>query len=143
MYGYDISSDLLAEGSKTLMEQINTNFSLFYRGVVVDVEDPLRLGRARIRIPSIHGVNASSSKYVPDSLLPWATPAIWSSAGNDMGEFSPPTPGNRVFVTYEGGNSDYPIYFGCIPTKIGNTKYYKPEIGIMMGEAQEVNTNLA
>lgn len=141
MYGYDISSDLLAEGSRTLMQQINTNFNMFYRGVVVDVEDPLKLGRARVRIPSIHGVNANLPKYVPDSLLPWATPAIWSSAGNDMGEFTPPTPGNRVFVTYEGGDPQYPIYFGGIPTKIGNTKYYKPEIGIMMGETQEVNTD--
>lgn len=136
---YDIGTDLLSAGTEAFVNNIRNDYSLFYRGVVVDVNDPLKLGRAKVRIPSLHGVNSRLENFVPDASLPWATPAVWSSAGNDMGTFDPPTAGNRVFVTFEGGKAEYPIYFGGIPTKIGNTKYYKPQVGVMAGITQEVN----
>lgn len=136
---YDIGTDLLSSGTEAFNESIKNNYNLFYRGIVVDVNDPEKLGRAKIRIPSLHGVNSRLNNFVPDASLPWATPAVWSSAGNDMGTFDPPTAGNRVFVTFEGGKAEYPIYFGGIPTKIGNTKYYKPQVGIIAGITQEVN----
>ena len=129
---------MILQTNKELLNNTRVNFNLFYRGIVVSVDDPLELGRAQIRVPSIHGANRNNPNYVEDSALPWATPAIWANAGNDMGEFNPPTPGNRVFITYEAGNSEFPIYFGGIPTKIGNTKYYKPEVGVLMGATQEV-----
>ena len=136
---YDISNDLLSEGSQYLMDSTRVNYNLFYRGIVVDINDPLKLGRARIRVPSIHGTNKQNSNYVSDMNIPWAFPAIWSSAGNDQGMFDPPTPGTRVFMTYEAGDSKYPIYFGGIPTKMGeNAKYYKPQMGILMGAGQEI-----
>lgn len=138
---YNISNDLLSTGSKELLKQISTDLNMFYRGVVVNVEDPMKLGRVQVRIPSLHGSNVNSANYIDDSSLPWATPALWSSAGNDMGEYTLPTAGNRVFVTFEGGRSDYPIYFGGIPTIINNTKYYKPEVGIMMGAKVPINTD--
>lgn len=138
---YNIGTDLLSEGSETVFNNSKTDFSLFYRGIVVSVNDPLKLGRARIRIPSLHGSNNQVPGYVPDQSLPWATPAVWSSSGNDMGTFDPPVAGTRVFVTFEGGLSQYPIYFGGIPTKIGNTKYYKPDSTVMMGAAQEIKTD--
>ena len=135
---YNIGTDFVGDANRNILNNTRVNFNLFYRGIVVSVNDPMHLGRAKIRVPSIHGSNTRNSNYVPDSALPWATPAVWANAGNDMGEFNPPTPGNRVFITFEAGNSEYPIYFGGIPTKIGNTKYYKPEVGILMGAAQEV-----
>ena len=139
---YDISNDLLSEGSKQLLNSTQVNWNLFYRGVVVDINDPMKLGRAKIRVPSIHGSNKQNSNYVPDMNIPWAFPAIWSSAGNDQGMFDPPTPGTRVFMTFEAGDSKYPIYFGGIPTIMGeNTKYYKPQMGILMGASQPINDN--
>lgn len=142
MNQYDIAAnDLLSSGTKELLNQIKTDFSLFYRGIVVDVKDPMKLGRVKIRVPSLHGTNSKLNNFVPDSALPWATPAVWSSSGNNMGTYDPPTAGARVFLTFEGGNSAYPIYFGGIPTKIGKTKYYKPEPGILMGASQEVETD--
>lgn len=138
---YDISSDLISDGNNEVLKASKHDFTLFYRAVVVDVNDPLKLGRARIRIPSIHGVSSLSPDYVDNASLPWATPAVWSSAGHNMGTFDPPTPGNRVFVTFEGGNSSYPIYFGGIPTQIGNSKYYKPQMGILYGQTQEIVTD--
>lgn len=141
MYSVDISTDLLSDGMKQVMKETKVNFNIFYRGVVEDVDDPLRLGRAKVRIPSIHGSNKLLANYIPTVALPWASPAIWSSAGNDMGVYDPPTPGNRVFVTFEGGNADYPIYFGGIPTKLGNSKYYKPQMGILGGRSLEIDSD--
>ena len=130
---YNIGTDFFSSDNRDLLSSTKVNFNLFYRGIVISVDDPMKLGRAKIRVPSIHGTNRNNSNFVPDSVLPWATPAVWANAGNDMGEFNPPTPGNRVFLTFEAGDSRYPIYFGGIPTKLGNTKYYKPEIGICFG----------
>lgn len=138
---YDIASDLLSEGSKQVLKQTRNDYSMFYRGVVVDVKDPKKLGRVKIRIPSLHGSNPALPNYVMDAALPWATPAVWVNSGHDMGEFNLPTAGNRVFVTFEGGNASYPIYFGGIPTIIGNKKYYKPEMGILKGQTQEISTD--
>lgn len=138
---YNISTDLTSTGTKAVLSNTRVNYNLFYRGIVVNVDDPLKLGRAKIRIPSIHGVSSSLSTYVDDNSLPWATPAVWSSAGHNSGMFDPPTPGTRVFVTFESGNSSYPIYFGGIPTKIGNSKYYKPQMGILYGQEQEITTD--
>lgn len=136
---YNIGGNFFSDANKMLLDSTRVNFNMFYRGIVVNVDDPMHLGRAKVRVPSIHGTNRNNSNFVPDSSLPWATPAVWSNAGNDMGEFNPPTPGNRVFITFEAGDSRYPIYFGGIPTKIGNAKYYKPEVGILMGATQEIN----
>lgn len=136
---YNIGTDFISEANKNIRNNTKVDFTMFYRGIVISVDDPMKLGRAKIRVPSIHGSNKYNENYVPDSALPWATPAVWANAGNDMGEFNPPTPGNRVFLTFEAGDSQYPIYFGGIPTKIGKTKYYKPEVGILMGSTQNID----
>jgi hypothetical protein len=138
---YDVSSQNIGTDNQNMIDETRANLNNFFRGVVVSVADPMKLGRARVRVPSLHGSVSGNPNYLPDSMIPWATPAIWSASGNDMGEFNPPTAGSRVFVTFEGGNSQYPIYFGGIPTKIGATKYYKPEVGILMGATQEIKTD--
>lgn len=139
--GYNIGTDLISEANEYIQNNTRVNFNMFYRGIVVSVNDPMKLGRAKIRVPSIHGVNSHNENFIPDSALPWATPAVWINAGHDMGVFNPPTPGNRVFLTFEAGDSEHPIYFGGIPTKIGNTKYYKPPVGVLLGAEQQINTD--
>ena len=67
---YDIGTDLLSAGTEAFVNNIKNDYSLFYRGVVVDVNDPLKLGRAKIRIPSLHGVNSRLENFVPDASLP-------------------------------------------------------------------------
>lgn len=73
-----------------------------YRGTVVDNQDPLMLGRIKIRIPDVLGDQESG----------WAMPSV-PYAGDGVGLFLiPPTEAN-VWVEFEHGNPDYPIWTGC------------------------------
>lgn len=117
------------------------NFNAFYRGIVVDTHDPQKLGRVRVRIPALHGVPDSSASYLYDEELPWATPAIFPGAANDMGMFIVPEKGTRVLVSFELNDELHPIYFGGIPTKIGQEKQLGSEQGVFNGESVKVTTD--
>lgn len=71
-----------------------------YRAFVVDNEDPENLGRLILRIPSI---NANS---VDDT---WAFP-IGTWGGNNYGFNVIPRKGDMVFVEFQNGNLDYPMW---------------------------------
>ena len=65
-----------------------------YIGVVEDVADPLRLGRARVRIESLHG-RTTDKKFIPTEYLPWYEP---SSRGLS---FATTCVGRVVYVAFE------------------------------------------
>ena len=73
-----------------------------YRGVVVDNQDPEGLGRIQARVPDIHGTSGQS---------PWCLPCV-PVAGIKMGIFVLPPKGANVWIEYEGGDLDYPIWTG-------------------------------
>lgn len=100
---------------ETLERLTKVNCGTFYRGIVVDNVDNEHLGRIRVRIPSLHGLLQSDAKFVPSSNIPYATPAIFSSSGNDSGSYLIPNVGDVVFVTFENDSANNPIYFGGIP----------------------------
>lgn len=95
------------------------DYNAFYRAYVVDNNDLDSIGRVKVRIPTIHGIDPNSSIYVESESLPWASPGIFNSAGNDSGSYLVPNVGDMVFVTFEGDSPDLPIYFGGIPLKAG------------------------
>lgn len=69
-------------------------------GIVTDRNDPLRVGRVRVRVP---GVNE------PDSA--WAWPVGCAGGGRaGYGEHAVPQAGATVVVWYLGGDPDRPIY---------------------------------
>jgi uncharacterized protein involved in type VI secretion and phage assembly len=72
-----------------------------YRGVVVNNVDPLQIGRIQAMVPDVSG------------LLPttWAMPCL-PAAGNNMGMFTAPPPGAGVWIEFERGDPDYPIWVG-------------------------------
>ena len=117
------------------------NYNAFYFGIVVNSNDPERLGRVKVRIPCLHGTVPYEAIYLSDDDLPWARSGIFNAAGNDMGQFIVPPKGARVFVTFEYNNSSNPIYFGGIPTKIGKTKNYNDNPNVYDGKNVEVNTD--
>ena len=118
------------------------NYNAFYRGVVVDTHDPQLLGRVRVRVPSLHGIDPNvESFYISDTALPWATPAVMFASGNDMGNFTIPEKGTRVFVSFECDDKTKPIYFGGIPCLIGQPKEYNDQKHVFNGESQYVYTN--
>ena len=73
-----------------------------YRGVVTDNRDPRSLGRVRARVPDVLGENESG----------WAMPAV-PYAGDGVGLFLLPPVGASVWMEFEHGEADYPIWTGC------------------------------
>jgi uncharacterized protein involved in type VI secretion and phage assembly len=72
-----------------------------YRGFVADNEDPEFLGRLKLKVPQIYGEDE-----VPDY---WA----WSKgiyAGNQVGFFAIPNIDDGVWVSFENGDPNYPVW---------------------------------
>lgn len=73
-----------------------------YRGIVTDINDPLMLGRVRARVPDVFG----------DAESGWAMPCA-PFGGSGMGFFALPAAGAGVWIEFEHGDPDYPIWVGC------------------------------
>jgi hypothetical protein len=73
-----------------------------YRGKVENNLDPLQLGRVQVSVPAILG----------EGTLSWAMPCA-PYAGPGVGFFAVPPRGANIWVEFEGGDPDYPIYSGC------------------------------
>jgi uncharacterized protein involved in type VI secretion and phage assembly len=72
-----------------------------YRGSVVNNVDPHRRGRILASVPD-----------VSDEELSWAMPSL-PLGGNGMGIFAVPPIGAGVWIEFEQGDPDYPIWVGC------------------------------
>jgi hypothetical protein len=72
-----------------------------YRGLVVNNIDPLGIGRIQVNVPGVLTVLSS-----------WALPCL-PVAGFQMGIVTVPSPGSKVWVEFERGDPDYPIWTGC------------------------------
>lgn len=84
-----------------------------YRGVVSDITDPLMTMRIRATVPDVYGDNESG----------WAMPCA-PFGGDKLGFFALPKVGAGVWIEFEHGDPDYPIWSGCwwgsaaeVPTK--------------------------
>lgn len=133
-----LNSDIIKNKQKL---QVNINYNAFYLGIVEDTNDPKGLGRIKARIPAIHGSNPQQSSYLETKFLPWATPAILNGGTNDMGQFIIPIKGSTVVMSFELDSATKPIYFGTIPTMIGDAKQYNDNSNIYNGENYNIDTN--
>jgi Type VI secretion system/phage-baseplate injector OB domain len=73
-----------------------------YRGVVTDNADLLMLGRIRAKVQDVLGDNESG----------WALPSS-PYAGDGVGLFLIPPKDALVWIEFEHGDPDYPIWSGC------------------------------
>ena len=73
-----------------------------YRGTVIDNLDPMQMGRILALVPDVLGDLPSS----------WAMPCL-SVGGAQGGMFTVPIIGSGVWIEFEQGDSDYPIWTGC------------------------------
>jgi uncharacterized protein involved in type VI secretion and phage assembly len=73
-----------------------------YRGVVTDNKDPLFTGRVRAKVPDVLGDEESG----------WAM-ACMPFAGSGAGFFALPDVGVGVWIEFEHGDPDYPVWAGC------------------------------
>ena len=76
-----------------------------YCGTVVDIEDPLQIGRVRVEVFGFFD-------GLDPTLIPWATPATSNTGGSDTGGgfFSVPKLGSIVEVQFDSGNIYNPQY---------------------------------
>lgn len=72
-----------------------------YRGTVINNIDPLQIGRIQVMVPDV-------SALLPTS---WAMPCV-PIAGKQMGTFVVPQVGAGVWVEFEQGDPDFPIWVG-------------------------------
>lgn len=85
-------------------------------GVVEDRQDPLGLGRCRVRIFGVHSENLSD---IPTEDLPWAHPS--HSVNNHT--FTTPKEGEYVFGFFvDGKYAQQPIVMGIVPGFANNPK---------------------
>ncbi len=75
-----------------------------YRGVVSDNQDPLMQGRIKARVPDVLGDKESG----------WALPCL-PFGGSQMGFFAVPDTGAGVWIEFEHGDPDYPVWAGFWP----------------------------
>ncbi len=73
-----------------------------FRGKVENNVDPMQLGRIQVSVPAVLG----------DGTLSWAMPCV-PYAGSQVGFFAIPPRDANVWVEFEGGDPDYPIWSGC------------------------------
>jgi len=73
-----------------------------YRGMVLNNIDPLQQGRLFVQVPDVAGLAPAT----------WAMPCA-PVAGIQNGMFAVPIIGSGVWVEFEQGNPEYPIWVGC------------------------------
>lgn len=73
-----------------------------FRGTVVNNIDPMQIGRIQAMVPDVSNVALSS----------WAMPCL-PVAGIQMGVHTVPPIGAGVWIEFEKGDPDYPIWTGC------------------------------
>jgi uncharacterized protein involved in type VI secretion and phage assembly len=72
-----------------------------YQGTVVNNIDPMQTGRVQVRVPDVLGPGVSS----------WALPCV-PVAGLQAGFFAVPPPDSHVWVEFEQGDQNRPIWTG-------------------------------
>jgi hypothetical protein len=93
-----------------------------YRGKVAGNVDPQMLGRVQVSCPAVLG----------DGRLSWAMPSV-PYAGPGVGLFAMPPVGAEIWVEFEGGDADWPIWSGCFwsagqtPATVPETKVFKTD----------------
>jgi hypothetical protein len=79
-----------------------TQFFGKYRGKVVNNLDPMQQGRLQVKVPAVLG----------DGQMSWAMPCV-PYAGSGVGLFLIPPKDANVWVEFEAGDPDRPIWTGC------------------------------
>ncbi|SET51670.1 hypothetical protein SAMN05216326_13216 [Nitrosomonas marina] len=94
----------------SIMQKMERQFYGKYRGFVVENEDPEQLGRLRVRVPSVLG---------NDVVTGWALPCLPFGGNVNQGMFFIPEVDAGVWIEFEEGDLECPIWAGTFWSKPG------------------------
>ena len=94
----------------TLIQKVEHRFYGKYRGKVVDNDDPEQLGRLKLKVPSVLGTEVVTG---------WAMPCVPSGGGENHGFLFIPEVEAGVWVEFEEGDLELPIWVGTFWSKPG------------------------
>jgi len=95
-------ADLMEQTVERLVERVGSSYFGKYRGIVTDVDDPNNQLRIRATVPAVLGEHACG----------WALPAA-PFAGDGHGMVMLPKVGSGVWIEFEAGRLDNPIWSGA------------------------------
>jgi len=78
-----------------------------YRGIIQHIDDPLKKGRVRLRIPQV----------LANEITDW----VWLKE-TPMLRTSVPKIGQGVWIMFEGGNASYPLWIGTFGKNVDSKK---------------------
>ncbi len=93
-----------------LIDKVENRYHGKYKGFVADNADPENLGRLKLKVPSILG---------QDVVTGWAMPCLPYGGSSDQGFFFIPEIDAGVWVEFEEGDLEYPIWVGTFWSKPG------------------------
>lgn len=85
-----------------ILRRLNNKYYGKYRGFVADNADPEKRGRLKLQVPSVLGDNETD----------WALPCLPFGGLSDQGVLWVPEVDAQVWVEFEGGNLNDPIWTG-------------------------------
>ena len=85
-----------------IAQRLQNQFYGKYRGFVIDNKDPEKRGRLKVKVPSVLG----------DQDTGWALPCLPFGGLADQGLFMIPQVDAQVWLEFEEGNIDHPIWVG-------------------------------
>ncbi|HEX3069821.1 MAG TPA: phage baseplate assembly protein V [Thermoanaerobaculia bacterium] len=105
-----------------------------YRGNVINNLDPMRIGRIMASVPDV-------GSGIPTT---WAMPCMPIS-GRKSGTWMVPQIGAAVWIEFEQGDSDYPIWSGCfwgssseVPSAVQQGNPASPSIVLQTGLQNQI-----
>lgn len=109
-------------------DRVERSFFGKYRGVVADNKDPEKLGRLKIRMQGL----------LCGETTDWAWPCLPFGGNAEQGLFLVPEVGARVWVEFEEGNLDVPIWVGVYWAKPGGQSQVPTEAQDMAGTTDDL-----
>jgi hypothetical protein len=76
-----------------------------YRGEIVNRDDPLRVGRCKVKVYQVY-------RDIPENDIPWAWPCFPGAGNKDSGFYDVPPLKTTVWVMFEMGDPDHPVWLG-------------------------------
>lgn len=105
----DVIGDLLRSIRKFGMETVFRRYYSVYKGQVSSVDDEQNRGRVLLRVPELFG-DRDLANFAEPIVCSGKPGADVIGGKNFMGPFNPPKVGDWVWVEFQKGHQDFPLY---------------------------------